>query len=71
MVFLPSCMYFVAFWILAQSPRTAWRFGWRATIAPGLLANFMAGIGFDVTAHGGIAPLSVRRWWYAGLLPPH
>ena len=54
-VFLSFSMYFVAFWIFGTIAPYRLRFGVAATIALACWLIFMAGIGFDVTAHGGIA----------------
>lgn len=54
-VFLSFSMYFVAFWIFGTIAPYRLRFGVAATIALASWLIFMAGIGFDVTAHGGIA----------------
>ena len=55
MVFLSFSMYFVAFWIFGTIAPYRLRLGVAATIALACWLIFMAGIGFDVTAHGGIA----------------
>ena len=54
-VFLSFSMYFVAFWVFGTIAPYRLRFGVAATIALTCWLIFMAGIGFDVTAHGGIA----------------
>lgn len=68
-VFLSFSMYFVAFcfWHTALRPL---RFGVAATIALACWLIFMAGIGFDVAAHGGIAlfigaPMVGMRWAFS------
>lgn len=54
-VFLAFSMYFVAFWIFGTIAPYRLRLGVAATIALACWLIFMVGIGFDVTAHGGIA----------------
>ena len=54
-VFLSFSMYFVAFWIFGTIAPYRLRLGVAATIALACWLIFMASIGFDVTAHGGIA----------------
>ena len=55
MVFLSFSMYFVAFWIFGTIAPYRLRLGVAATIALACWLIFMASIGFDVTARGGIA----------------
>lgn len=54
-VFLAFSMYFVAFWIFGTIAPYRLRLGVAATIALVCWLIFMASIGFDVTARGGIA----------------
>lgn len=54
-VFLSFSMYFVAFWIFGTIAPYRLRLGVAATIALACWLIFMASIGFDVTARGGIA----------------
>ena len=54
-VFLSFSMYFVAFWIFGTIAPYRLRLGVAATIALVCWLIFMASIGFDVTARGGIA----------------
>ena len=53
MVFLAFSMYFVAFWIFGTIAPYRLRLGVAATIAVACWLIFVAGTGFDVTAHGG------------------
>lgn len=55
MVFLSFSMYFVAFWIFGTIAPYRLRLGVAATIALACWLIFMASIGFDVTARGGMA----------------
>ena len=54
-VFLAFSMYFVAFWIFGTIAPYRLRLGVAATIALVCWLIFMAGTGFDVTAHSGIS----------------